>query len=71
MLERVERLGLARELVLGAAELRLQLVARKLRLLRARAGRRSWYGTVALYRLYLGIADGMSTARVWTRRYPK
>ena len=25
----------------------------------------------ALYRLYLGIADGMSIARVWTRRYSK
>ena len=27
-------------------------------------------GTMALYRLYLGIADGMSIARAWACRYP-
>ena len=27
--------------------------------------------TVALYRLYLGIADGMSIAQVWVCRHPK
>ena len=34
-----------------------------------------WVGNMravsALYRLYLGIADGMSIARVWARRYSK
>ena len=28
-------------------------------------------GAAALYRLYLGIADGMTVARVWARRYSK
>ena len=26
---------------------------------------------VALYRLYIGVADGASVARVWARRYSK
>ena len=28
------------------------------------------WGILALYRLYLGIADGMSIARAWACRYP-
>ena len=28
-------------------------------------------GYIALYRLYIGIADGMCIARVWACRYPK
>ena len=32
----------------------------------------TWIGTPsALYRLYIGIADGMSSARVYACRYPK
>ena len=38
---------------------------------RAAAGTPGWSEVAALYWLYLGLADGMSIARVWTCRHSK